>query len=70
MLSFSLKKQEGQNYYFDYKDLFGLSSDEKWYSYGADIKKENRDIDRYKSPITFKPVKINGEFHILFSCQI
>lgn len=64
VLSFSSQKQSGQNYYFDYRDLFGLSSDEKWYSYGADIKKENRDIDRYKSPITFKPVKINGEFHI------
>ncbi|OPZ79091.1 MAG: hypothetical protein BWY78_00249 [Alphaproteobacteria bacterium ADurb.Bin438] len=64
VLSFISQKQTGQNYYFDYRDLFGLSSDEKWYSYGVNIKKENKDVDRYKSPITFKPVKINGEFNI------
>ncbi|HHT23332.1 MAG TPA: hypothetical protein GXZ87_08505 [Bacteroidales bacterium] len=64
VLSFSSQKKAGQNYFFDYRDLFGLSSNEEWYSYGASIEKENENIKRYKSPITFKPVEINGEFKI------
>ncbi len=38
------------------RDLFGLSSEQSWNSYRATITKENRDIDRFKSPITFKVV--------------
>ncbi len=40
--------------YFDFRDLFGLSSSESWRSYGATITKNIKGIDRYKSPITFK----------------
>ncbi len=36
------------------RDLFGLSSEQSWLSYKATVKKEHKDIDRYKSPITFK----------------
>lgn len=36
------------------RDLFGLSSDQSWLSYGATISKENKEIERFKSPITFK----------------
>ncbi len=38
------------------RDLFGLSSEESWLSYKASISKENPDIKRFKSPITFKIV--------------
>jgi len=36
------------------RDLFGLSSDQSWMSYRATISKENRKIERFKSPINFK----------------
>ncbi|KLE02179.1 hypothetical protein [Aliarcobacter butzleri] len=41
------------------RDLFGLSSEQSWMSYRATIKKENKQsddkkIERFKSPITFK----------------
>ncbi|MBL0721151.1 MAG: hypothetical protein JJV88_01065 [Sulfurovum sp.] len=39
------------------RDLFGLSSSQQWMSYNkVNIEKENEDIDRFKSPITFKVV--------------
>jgi len=39
------------------RDLFGLSSEQEWYTYRkARILKENKEIDRFKSPITFKPI--------------
>ena len=36
------------------RDLFGLSSEQSWMSYKATVKKETKNIDRFKSPITFK----------------
>jgi len=39
------------------RDLFGLSSEQSWMSYKATVKKEHDDIDRFKSPITFKVVE-------------
>lgn len=48
------------------KDLLGLSSTEVWGSYRSSLKsgpvisKENPDIDRFKSPITFKILKRNN----------
>jgi len=42
------------------KDLLGLSSRESWRKpYESVITKNNRDIDRFKSPIMFKPLKQN-----------
>lgn len=38
------------------RDLFGLSSEQSWMSYRTTISKENSDIDRFKSPMTFKIV--------------
>jgi len=38
------------------RDLFGLSSDQSWLSYRTTISKENKDIERFKSPITFKVI--------------
>lgn len=38
------------------RDLFGLSSEQSWMSYKATVSKENNEIDRFKSPITFKVI--------------
>jgi len=38
------------------RDLFGLSSSQEWKSYGTTIEKEHPEIERFKSPITFKIV--------------
>ncbi|SFV51966.1 FIG00936276: hypothetical protein [hydrothermal vent metagenome] len=80
-----LKQQRGEaiEYISDkhhiLRDLFGLSSNERWLSYKANITKEHTTIKRFKSPITFKVVDqtvyfwanntiekiINQEFKIL-----
>jgi len=43
-----------------YRDMLGLSSSQSWMFYGATISKEdnatNKEIDRFKSPILFKPL--------------
>jgi len=44
------------------RDLFGLSSDQSWMSYKTTISKEHEDIERYKSPITFKIIDNNIYF--------
>jgi hypothetical protein len=44
------------------RDLLGLSSDESWFSYRSNITKTSKTIDRFKSPITFKPIRI-GDKH-------
>jgi len=40
------------------RDLFGLSSSQEWMSYGKTITKEHKkkEIERFKSPITFKVI--------------
>ncbi len=50
--------------YFDFRDLFGLSTSESWRSYGATITKSIKDIDRYKSPITFKVLEQKKGYNI------
>lgn len=42
-----------------YRDMLGLSSEQSWYSYKASVSKsaKNGQIDRFKSPITFKPYR-------------
>lgn len=42
------------------KDLMGLSTTEDWGYYHSIISKKHPDIDRFKSPITFKILKRNG----------
>lgn len=47
----------GQNAYL-LRDLFGLSSEQEWkIPYGTKIKKEHQEIERFKSPLTFKIVE-------------
>ncbi len=59
-----LESQEGEavryqsNQEYLLRDLFGLSSEQEWkIPYRAKISKENKDIERFKSPITFKVVE-------------
>lgn len=42
-----------------YRDMLGLSSAQSWFSYRATVTKKasEREIDRYKSPVTFKPFR-------------
>src|SRR5690606_22124061 len=53
-----------------FRDMFGLSSVEKWGSYNTTIKKwiKGGGIDRFKSPVFFKPVNDGQNFkvYILF----
>ncbi|MGE4456975.1 MAG: hypothetical protein AB7E13_08555 [Arcobacteraceae bacterium] len=39
------------------RDLFGLSSDQTWMSYKTNIKKEHKEIARFKSPLHFKIIQ-------------
>jgi hypothetical protein len=48
------------------RDLFGLSSNESWRSYHATIKKENENIHRFQSPITFKPIINEDKVKVYF----
>jgi hypothetical protein len=43
----------GQNSFL-LRDLFGLSSSQSWLSYRATVEKEHQEIERFKSPVTFK----------------
>ena len=64
-LHFSQARNLNQKYLF--KDLLGLSSCEKWLSYRKTITKSNAKIDRFKSPITFKPIRLNDDtIEVLF----
>lgn len=52
------------------KDIMGLSVSEKWGSAGM-IRKEStasneNKMERFKSPIIFKPIKINNKFRVYF----
>jgi len=38
------------------RDLFGLSTSQNWKSYNVTITKSNQNINRFKSPITFKVI--------------
>jgi len=50
---------------FLYRDLLGLSSSESWLSYNrTTITKSHANIDRYKSPITFKPILDGNQFRV------
>ena len=52
---------------FLFRDLLGLSSEQDWQSYHDKITKEHtaNEIDRFKSPITFKPIKEGNRFVVL-----
>ncbi|NVK64975.1 MAG: hypothetical protein HWE22_10330 [Flavobacteriales bacterium] len=51
------------------KDLFGLSSKESWRSYSSEVKKSNSEIDRFTSPVLFKPFNLgNGKYKVGIKC--
>ena len=61
-----LNHKTPQNYNL-MKDLLGLSTNESWafkeggVKLGLTIQKESKNINRYKSPITFKPIQIENK---------
>lgn len=65
--------QSSNGRYFLFRDLLGLASDSQWKSYGATIIKKHRpatnqeSIDRFKSPVVFKPVR-NGNGYDVYVC--
>jgi len=50
------RKRIDTNKYKIIRDLFGLSTSQRWMKQKITITKKNKDIDRFKSPITFKVV--------------
>lgn len=48
------------------KDLLGLSKEESWKSYRITISKEAEGIDRFKSPIFFKPIQTEENKYTIF----
>ncbi len=50
----------------DIRDIFGLSTEESWRSYNkAKIKKSGiNGIERFKSPLLIKPIKVDGKFDV------
>ena len=44
----------------DFRDALGLSTNENWSFYGVKISKKKSSIDRFASPILFKPVKLQS----------
>jgi hypothetical protein len=52
-----------------FKDLLGLSSSENWRSYRGTVTKESvtKSVERFKSPVIFKPVRTNdNSFNVFF----
>lgn len=55
----------GSNEEYILRDLFGLSSEQQWgRPYNVSITKEHDDIERFKSPITFKIIDSNIYFWV------
>ena len=48
------------------RDLFGLSTLQKWSSYGLNVTKTNQRIKRFKSPLMFKFIKVKDGFDVYF----
>jgi hypothetical protein len=50
------------------RDLFGLSSTQEWKSYRATVEKEDtaKEMERFKSPLTFKPIQEGDKMYIYF----
>lgn len=54
-------------HYYTYKDTLGLSSLEQWkVPYRKTIQKTSTHIDRFKSPILFKPIKVKENKYIVY----
>jgi len=52
------------------KDLFGLSTVESWHSFKATVEKKSDVVQRYQSPILFKPIfNENGNYIVHFKAD-
>jgi hypothetical protein len=66
------KKNSEEKYERIVKDVFGLSTKEKWQSEGYTItKKYEKDnkFDRFKSPLLFKPIRAKNSTKVYFKFQ-
>lgn len=50
--------------HYDYRDCLGLSTDESWRNYVMNIKKSSDTVERFMSPILFKPVKTDSGWRV------
>jgi hypothetical protein len=48
------------------RDLLGLSTNQSWMSYRISVVKEHNQIERYPSPLFFKPIKDKNKMKIYF----
>jgi hypothetical protein len=61
----------GARKYHLVKDLLGLSSLEKWrIPYNVSITKSSNKIDRFKSPIFYKPIKLDKSYKVFIDAEI
>jgi len=51
------------------RDCFGLSSAESWRSYRATITKKSDTVERFKSPVFFKPIRKGTTFWVYFKAD-
>jgi len=65
----NIEKPDDRNY-FNYRDLLGLSTEQNWGYYSKNISKILSDIDRFKSPITYKPVFQNKKWRVYLITSI
>lgn len=54
---------------FDFRDLLGFSTNEKWSYYNMQISKKFEGGERYKSPILFKPICEGNQWKIYVLAQ-
>ncbi len=58
-------KPNDKGIYPMYRDNLGLATVEYWKEYGFKVKKKGQeDIERFKSPILFKPLRINDQWYV------
>lgn len=63
-LNYEVKLPEGRREYYDFRDLLGLSTKQRWSCYGCDVtkkvsykdEKKESEIERFNSPLLFKPL--------------
>lgn len=56
---------KGKECYPMFRDNLGLSTSEQWKDYGfRSIKRNNKEIMRFKSPLLFKPMRVDGKWQV------
>lgn len=55
------ENKSGRDRHFLIRDLLGLTSEASWRAYRANISKEHPYIERFPSPIVYKPIKLGKD---------